>query len=297
MAQSLPAEIHAHIFQYLPSRDFVTLARVSQKFLKEADRLLYRDVVLIHFKALKCWSQTLLAHPDLGLRVHSLIMHLPPSSIFDTQHQINLSRALKACPNIQDLRILPVESSRRFGNEATGTYFLQNCSFRLKKFTNSHFQPSVLFDFLASQTNITFLSMSASTSWALPINILPSLLDLEVGACIDIIGASRRRIEHLRVNLHLYSSHYPVKKEIFHAFKDLSPTLTSLTIAKGLMRLNDTWPGVEMALDSLDYLHQLKYLNIFHDHVRETINLIEAWPNLLHSGHPRVLKRCWQPYA
>nr|GAT47655.1 predicted protein [Mycena chlorophos] len=159
MAQ-LPTELIALICSQ--SNDHATLAslcRVARRFVAPAQEHLFRTVDLKEkpLRILLSWCSTVAKHPVLAERVHALSMQLPGTLAFMSADVEKVSKALKVCKNLKELRVANEMSGRV---DSMLGWLVSKAPFMLTKFANSYFHPSYLDAFFARQTDLQV--------WAVP---------------------------------------------------------------------------------------------------------------------------------
>ncbi|KAJ7604769.1 hypothetical protein FB45DRAFT_955172 [Roridomyces roridus] len=162
-------------------RDLLALCRVSQLFRDEAQRLIFRTVVVTqrqNSSPLESWCYAVTRRPQLAPRVYSLRLTLD-HGLDLTSDLDKLARALPKCVNLKELS---VGGRNWFSHESHQGWALSNkCTFRLDKFTNSYFKNKFLSQFWNTQSEIRLLSLPVFTGpFPCHSDQLPNLIGLEV---------------------------------------------------------------------------------------------------------------------
>ncbi|KAF7305744.1 hypothetical protein HMN09_00727800 [Mycena chlorophos] len=196
MAQ-LPTELIALICTQ--SNDHATVAslcRVARRFVAPAQDHLFRTVDLEEkpLRILRSWCSTVAKHRVLAERVHALSLQLPGTLAFMSADVEKVSKALKACKNLKELRVTNEMSGRV---DSMLEWLVSKAPFMLTKFTNSYFHPSYLDAFFARQADLQVLAVPFGGSFPADIvgDKLPNLI--AVSASLDSIPTDRpvQRIE------------------------------------------------------------------------------------------------------
>lgn len=230
MASSLPTELHEVIFQHLEIRDLSTLCTVSRRVQIEAERLLYRNLSLPQIKHLKAWCFVVTRRPEIALHIRSLSITMPPIVGFCLSDLPGFTQNLKLCTNLRELEMHGSGDYSFLSSHTFHPWLLEGASFRLTKFVNTYFAASSLLGFLASQPDISILTLpSPSESITLPNTILPNLRVVDLDWDTLKLIENPRKIEHARINLSWLFGN--VQADVFWPLRSF-PCLKSVTVKK-----------------------------------------------------------------
>jgi hypothetical protein len=201
---ALPIELFHRIVEELPSPyDLATLARVSRVLQMEAERLLYRHIILQSLRNTIALCKRLCLTTRLATYVRSLDIY-----VWSYEHTSShtfarlLSDALRRMTNVSDL-CLCLPGFR--GGASMEAWILSRCKFKLHKlFCYFDLTPG-LFSFLETQDQIydvsLFGDLATSSTHQIPSRavVLPNLIVLRAFAHVALQLLPDRPVTHLKM--------------------------------------------------------------------------------------------------
>lgn len=244
-------------------RDLHILCSVNRNFRAEAERLLYICVRLSGARRIKVFCNTVLRRPFLALRMKKFTLLLPPQMDLEADDLSRIMNTLHLCVNLKELNLLQDDSRglpEKYG-DAVQRWILEGHDFKLRKFTNSYFQPQLLVGFLRSQPSITTLVMKCKANAEIGAAPLPSLTTLDSSAMVVqefSFPWHSRKIKRLQFSL--IRSTDVEELATFVALAQYHDSLRSLSIKR-----KDSTTGLDIAVLTACVASQLpdiKYLRI-----------------------------------
>ncbi|KDR82352.1 hypothetical protein GALMADRAFT_220356 [Galerina marginata CBS 339.88] len=263
---SIPPEICGIICQdpAIRYRDLHTFCSVSQAFRSEAERLLYITIRLRGTRCIKAFCTTVARRPYLALRLKKLILYMPPQMDLEADDLSRIMHAFSLSVNLKDLQILK-DDTRGIGDkpgDAVQRWILEGHRFRLRRFTNSYFQPQVLVDFLKNQPAIDTLVLKCKGNAEICAAPLPMLSTLDSSAAVvqEFSYPSWHKRNIKRLQFEFVQSTDVQELATFVALTQYNKSLKSLSI-----RRKDSRNGLDIAVLTACVASQLpdiKYLRI-----------------------------------
>ncbi|KAF7335344.1 F-box domain-containing protein [Mycena sanguinolenta] len=198
-----PAEIWVTICSEVhDSASLASLCRISRSCRPEAQRILYHSVDLRDrpMRAIQLWARTMIGTP-LAERVYALALCLPGTLRFDVSHATKIGRALAKCVNLKELRMVSDEELIETAGDAqygVHGWLINNCSFRLTKFENFHFEDRRIAEFWKNQTELQVLLTRTCSFLRDPV-VLPQLNAIEAADLLDL--SERRSLQRVSTRL------------------------------------------------------------------------------------------------
>ncbi|PPQ93084.1 hypothetical protein CVT25_003116 [Psilocybe cyanescens] len=269
---NIPQELCGIICQdpVLENQDLHNLCAVSRNFRAEAERLLCTSVRLRDTHRIKVFCIAVARRPYLALRTKSLTLRLPPQLNLEADDLSRIVIALRLSVNLKELNVLQDFYHGPPGKhgDAVQWWILDGHQFRLKKFTNSYFQPQMLVGFLKSQPGITTLIMKCKDQAEICDAPLPLLSTLDCSAAVvqefSMPSWHPRNIK--RLQFHLEQSTDVEELSTFVALTQFNTSLKSLSIKRKNSR-----HGLDIAVLTACVASQLpdiKYLRIVDNSTR-----------------------------
>uniref|UniRef100_A0A8H7XNT3 Uncharacterized protein n=1 Tax=Psilocybe cubensis TaxID=181762 RepID=A0A8H7XNT3_PSICU len=268
----LPQELCGIICQdpALDNADLHNLCFVSHNFRAEAERLLYTSVRLRDTRRIKSYCLSVARRPYLALRTKSLTLRLPPQLNLEADDLARIVTALRLSVNLKELNVLKDFYHGPIGKygDAVQWWILDGHKFKLRKFTNSYFQPQMLVGFLKSQPGITTLVLKCKDLAEICDAPLPLLttLDCSAGVVQEFSMPSWHPRKIKRLQFHLEDSTDVEELATFVALTQFSSSLKSLSIRRRSSR-----HGLDLAVLTACVASQLpdiKYLRIVDNSTR-----------------------------
>ena len=186
---TFPQEICGIICQdpVLERHDLHALCLVSRGFRDEAERLLYVVAHVRGARNIKSFCISLARRPHLALRMRKLMLYMPPQMDLEAEDLSRIMHTFQLCLNLRDLHVL--EDSDRASQQgkigdAVQCWILDGHKFKLERFVNTYFQPSVLVEFLRAQPTIETLGIRCRGNAGICGAALPMLKNLDCSAAV-----------------------------------------------------------------------------------------------------------------
>jgi hypothetical protein len=232
----LPPELFRHIISFLTtSEDLLSLCLTSHLYRQEAERVLYRSVVLEEDAATaKLWAETILNDHYKALSVRALTLRFDLSFLIVPNMMLStlllISDALKELHNLKELRLLGHPSAMM---HPVYSWILDGCSFSLKVFENEVLPPSAVTEFVLRQMQLQTWFQAGVFERPPPDRLFPpQLMDLEVHAsAMDQLTTTRplQRL-HLIIDPINPSQQRNRERHILEGLTLFETTLTTLVI-------------------------------------------------------------------
>lgn len=199
---NLPRELYEPICENLLPSALAKMCGVSKAFFEDAQRVLYRTVIVRDFQALR-FCELIRWQPKLPPMVRSLKIHLTPSSEWLNLTEI-IPATLRMLTSLKELELIETERYNRSED------ILAGCTFSLVSFRSSWSLDRGVIAFLRTQPNIKHFGCDPSRyhysepSQVLPAGVLPILSSVDGPInIIEIICSQRiRNLTHLCMHLH-----------------------------------------------------------------------------------------------
>ncbi|KAJ7467056.1 hypothetical protein FB451DRAFT_1484062 [Mycena latifolia] len=178
--QALPPEVWAYICGEMDERrHLVLLGRTSRLFRDQAQRILYYRVDLeeCSMRGVKSWCLAVTRHSILAERVHALALLLPGN--MEPSDATKIERALTRCVNLKELKLSGEVYASGHRVSSLNGWMINDCPFRLTKFSNSYFNFEWIKEFWGVQSNIRVLSIPFG-SFPCSDGQLPNLIAVKV---------------------------------------------------------------------------------------------------------------------
>ncbi|KAJ6603049.1 hypothetical protein B0H10DRAFT_651004 [Mycena sp. CBHHK59/15] len=246
-----PPEICAEICgRVVEPADLRALCLTSRSFRDEAERVLYRSVDLqwCSMRYLKSWCLAITRHAHLAKRVHALTLRLP--NPLDASDAEKFSLALRRCVSLKDLAVFHEPDARP--HNCVHGWIIQQCPFRLEKFTTSYFDPASIEQFWETQTEIRWLSISMPPAPRFELSDTQLVNLIAIDAPMDNVLALSGRRQLQRIQIHAQAMH----NLQLSSLSQYSRTLTTLNLVvvheeTGFMRPHIFIKQVAVALPNL----------------------------------------------
>ncbi|KIM35878.1 hypothetical protein M413DRAFT_324460 [Hebeloma cylindrosporum] len=183
---TFPQEICGIICQdpVLGRDDLHALCLVSRTFRDEAERLLYVAARVRGALKIKSFCVSLARRPHRALRMHKLMLWMPPQMDLEADDLSRIMNTLHLCLNLTDLHILEDASHGSKAGDAVQWWILDGHEFKLKRFVNTYFQSHMLVKFLRGQPTIEMLAIGGRGGAGIRGSLLPMLRDLDCPAAV-----------------------------------------------------------------------------------------------------------------
>ncbi|KAJ6557099.1 hypothetical protein B0H10DRAFT_2370872 [Mycena sp. CBHHK59/15] len=220
-----PPEICAEICgRVVEPADLRALCLTSRSFRDEAERVLYRSVDLqwCSMRYLKSWCLAITRHAHLAKRVHVLTLCLP--NPLDASDAENFSLALRGCVSLKKLAVFHEPDARP--HDCVHGWIIQQCPFRLEKFTTSYFDPASIEQFWETQTEIRWLSISMPPAPRFELSDTQLVNLIAIDAPMDNVLALSRQRQLQHIQIHAQAMH----NLQLSSLSQYSRTLTTLNL-------------------------------------------------------------------
>ncbi|KAJ7031030.1 hypothetical protein C8F04DRAFT_711263 [Mycena alexandri] len=118
-------------------------------------------------RSTKSWCLAVTRHPHLAQRVHALSLTIPETVKLQPADGTKIQRALTLCVNLKELKVTFEKSSNDSGPHSIHGWLINECPFRLTKFTNLYFNSAWISQFWKAQSELRVLSVP--TLWILEV--------------------------------------------------------------------------------------------------------------------------------
>lgn len=236
----LPSRIPADLYQVITEhisrrRDLATLCRVSRVFRHEAERALYRKVVVREETVMFFCHGGVLTNRRLASMVRSLSLTLSSSTFPFYQSAAMLSDALRGLSNLRNLELWGSAMPHLIHSQ----FIFRGCKLNLQRFGSSVPLDTQLIQFLATQPNITHWTTTSRAYIEIPGSILPHLSCIDASASAMEKVTDQRHLTHIRVN----RAGNALPTNLLGPWT-VSISLQPIVLSSQLVNINEDWRSV-----------------------------------------------------